>query len=121
MNKLAPVVATLLLLTGVACTKERTIQTSSEVRERTSDSTRVAEAPASQPQPEANRSTQVETEKSTTRTLNADPSGSVQVEHEKKSTTTMAPAEDREAQKGTAPEGTVLSEEHAQKTTKVIQ
>jgi hypothetical protein len=120
MNKLALVVAMVLLLTGVACTKERTIQTSSEVREKTSDSTRVAEAPAAQPQPEANRST-VETEKSTSRTLNADPSGSVQVEHEKKSTTTMAPAENTEAKKSTDPEGTVLSEEHSQKTTKVIE
>jgi hypothetical protein len=46
MKKLGTFVATVLVLTGVACTKERTIQTSSEVREKSSDSTRVAEAPA---------------------------------------------------------------------------
>jgi hypothetical protein len=107
MAKLGTFIIMILLFAGVACSKERTVQTSSEVKEKTSQSTTVAEAPA--PQPQEDRNTQVETHKSTSKTLSADPSGSVQVEREKQSSTTVSPAED-----GGADTGTVRSERHSQ-------
>ena len=115
MTKISTLTATVLLMTGVAFAGEHTLQSSSEVKERSSHSTMAD--PSAQSTPDANNSATMETHKSTSQTTRVDPSGEVKVEKKYSAATA---AENHSADAGTASQDTTHSERQSQQRTTEI-